>query len=71
MKDAVTVLLDECTAARGRGLDFPTIWHELLKLHPLVAGIPSSIASAAGPILRIPLRTGQYLLFDLIGFTLR
>ena len=35
-------LLESCRAGKAAGMDFPTIWHEILKPHPLVMGPPIS-----------------------------
>jgi len=57
-------LLALCRAARKAGVDFPDVWHQHLKRHPLVADIPTHIISAGRPILSVPLVGGRHLLFD-------
>jgi hypothetical protein len=45
-----------------RGADFPTIWHEILKGHAAVAGIPIQQVDDSGmTFVEIPLITGQSL----------
>lgn len=63
MTDIVARLLNECNAEKSKGADFPTIWKNILKAHPYVAGSPIQDSGKDGPILRIPLITGQVLLF--------
>jgi hypothetical protein len=71
MSDLVANLLDACNDARRAGLDFPSIWNNILKNHPLVTGEPVQGYSAVGPMLEIPLFAGQILLFDTKGFTIK
>lgn len=70
MTDAVTRLLDDCNSARSKGTDFPTIWGNILRGHLYVAGLPIQDKGENGPILEIPLITGQFLVFDGSGFSL-
>jgi len=64
-------LLQECAAARRRGLDFPTIWREILRIHPLVAGPAIQMADRDRCWHEVPLITGQRLVFhDGEGFSL-
>lgn len=69
--DGVSDLLATCTAARLNGGDFPTIWGNILKKHPLVIGDPIQHADSNGPYLAIPLITGQKLVFGSLGFSVR
>ncbi|MBI3513837.1 MAG: hypothetical protein HY060_07225 [Proteobacteria bacterium] len=46
------------------GTDFPTVWHTILKGHPLVAGIPRQTITEARSQLEIPLVTGDRLIYD-------
>lgn len=62
--DSAEELLAICRAARKAGIDFPTIWHEHLKRHPLVLDIPTQLMSADRPVLSVPLLGGRHLLFD-------
>lgn len=59
-----TNLVERCTEANGRGADFPTVWHTVLKRDPLVAGIPRQRMAGAKSVLEIPLITGQCILYD-------
>jgi len=63
MTDIATKLLNACIAEKSKGADFPTIWKEILKVHPWVTGSPIQDSSDDGPVLRIPLITGQFLVF--------
>ncbi|RAZ91051.1 hypothetical protein DPM33_12335 [Mesorhizobium hawassense] len=63
MRNTVATLVDTCNAERSKGSDFPTIWKEVLKSHPCVSGQPVQDSGEAGPILRVPLLTGQFLVF--------
>jgi hypothetical protein len=56
-----TDLLQKCTTAVRDGSDFPTIWHNILKSHPLVVGVP---IQADLDRLEIPLLNHQRLVFD-------
>jgi hypothetical protein len=57
-------LVKSCNDARGRGADFPTVWHTVLKGHPLVAGIPRQRMNGSIFLLEIPLITGHCLVYD-------
>lgn len=57
-------LLQECAAAMRRGQDFPAIWSQILKGHPLVLGVPVQAIQGDRPTLEMPLITGQRLVFD-------
>ncbi|RUV45212.1 MULTISPECIES: hypothetical protein [unclassified Mesorhizobium] len=63
MTDTVSRLLNACNAEKNKGADFPTIWKNILKGHLYVAGPPIQDSCDDGPILKIPLVTGQFLLF--------
>ena len=52
------------TDAVRKGEDFPTVWHTLLKHHPLVEGIPRQRLEDNRGLLDIPLITGERLVFD-------
>jgi hypothetical protein len=49
------------------GADFPRIWNEILKGHPLVQGIPAQSPGNDDPELEIHLLGGQRLIFDAGG----
>lgn len=70
MTDIVARLLNACNAEKNKGADFPTIWKDILKPHPYVAGPPIQDRGGDGPILRIPLITGQVLVFLGSNFSL-
>jgi hypothetical protein len=70
MKKAVARLVDTCNAERSKGSDFPSIWRDVLKAHPYVRGQPVQDIGENGPQLRIPLITGQVLVFLGSHFTL-
>ena len=61
MTDAIANLLQECVQAHAAGLDFPTIWHTILRYHPTVGGSARQRAGADGVWLEVPLRNGQFL----------
>ena len=63
MADTATDLVRFCVAARRAGADFPTIWHTLLKGHPLVAGIPIQSFDGTRSMLEIPLITGHRITY--------
>ena len=49
---------------RDQHLDFPTIWLNHLKRHPLVIGIPIQVSLSEIPKLKIPLLRGRSLHFS-------
>ena len=64
-------LLAACNAAWRRGLDFPTIWRDILRIDPLAAGPAIQMTDGARTWLEIPLITGQRLVFQRAdGFSL-
>jgi len=56
-------LLSECVRAARRGVDFQTIWRDVLRIHPLVAGPALEVMEGGRSRLEIPLTTGQRLLY--------
>jgi hypothetical protein len=64
-------LLNLCNAARQDGADFSTIWNGMLKRNRMVAGVPTSRSTQFGPVLAVPLTTGEHLEFGPQGFSLR
>lgn len=70
MTDIVARLLNACNAEKNKGADFPTIWKDILRAHPYVAGSPIQDSGKDGPLLRIPLITGQVLVFLGSNFSL-
>ncbi|PSH61706.1 hypothetical protein CU102_26700 [Phyllobacterium brassicacearum] len=72
VKDKQDNLLQTCVSATSGGADFPTIWHDILKKHPLVVGLPiQRINDDNEPVLEIRLATGQWLVFDSKRFSIR
>ena len=63
MADRIDDLLQTCRAALASGADFPTIWDEKLKRHPLVAGTPEQNWIGGEPVLEVRLTTGARLRF--------
>lgn len=64
-------LLARCEEARQRGDDFPTIWHGILKGHPLVLGLPQHQIQDQEALIVVNLINGQRLLSSSQrGFTL-
>jgi hypothetical protein len=57
-------LTERCNAATCAGADFPRIWHEILKVHPLVCGVPIQGMVGKSPALEIPLLTGHRIVYD-------
>jgi hypothetical protein len=47
-------LLSRCRAAQAAGMDFPTLWHDVLRPDPLVIGPPVQTVRAG--IIRIEVR---------------
>ena len=69
-KQAVADLLAAANLQRRAGVDFPTIWHGLLRDHPLVRGIPVQVQLASESCLSIILVTGDKLVFRGSSFNL-
>jgi hypothetical protein len=57
-------LARHCTELVRKGNDFTTVWSTLLKGHTLVEGIPREKFERNRNLLRIPLITGEQLVFD-------
>ena len=57
-------LARHCTELVRKGNDFTTVWSTLLKSHTLVEGIPREKFESNRSLLRIPLITGELLVFD-------
>ena len=57
-------LARHCTELVRKGNDFTTVWSTLLKDHTLVEGIPREKLERNRSLLRIPLVTGELLVFD-------
>ncbi len=63
-KERASDLARQCTELVRNGRDFPAIWSTLLKSHTLVEGIPRQRFEHNRILLRIPLVTGEQLVFD-------
>ena len=57
-------LAHQCTELMRKGNDFPTVWTTVLKVNPLVNGIPESRYEGTRSVLVIRLITGDRLVFD-------
>jgi hypothetical protein len=63
-REKATDLGRQCTELMRKGNDFPTVWSTLLKSHSLVEGIPRERFERSRSLLKIPLITGEQLVFD-------
>ncbi|KAB2876455.1 MAG: hypothetical protein F9K43_01145 [Bauldia sp.] len=54
-------LLAACIDAARTGADFPTVWHSILRRHPIVVGSPVQRMDGTTAILEVPLLFGQRL----------
>jgi hypothetical protein len=63
-KERASDLARHCTELVRKGNDFTTVWSALLKDHTLVEGIPREKLERNRSLLRIPLVTGELLVFD-------
>ena len=57
-------LLRKCNDAMCSGVDFPTLWHTVIKPHPAVAGVPVQRWDGVRTYLEIPLLRGDCLIVD-------
>jgi hypothetical protein len=57
-------LARHCTELVRKGDNFTTVWSTLLKGHTLVEGIPRELSERNRHLLRVPLVTGEQLVFD-------
>jgi hypothetical protein len=62
-------LLKKCNEAMRSGVDFPTLWHTVIKLHPTVAGVPIQRSDGNRTYLEVPLLRGDCLVVDTDGRT--
>jgi hypothetical protein len=60
-------LVTKCNDALGSGIDFPTLWHTVIKPHPTVAGVPIQRWDGYHTYLEIPLLRGDCLVVDTDG----
>ena len=63
-KERASDLARQCTELVRQGNNFPTVWSTLLKSHSLVEGIPRERFERNRSLLKIPLVTGEQLVFD-------
>jgi hypothetical protein len=57
-------LIEQCRAAQTAGADFPTLWNEVLKSHPLVIGPPVNTVRDGRIRREVRLITGSAIAFD-------
>jgi hypothetical protein len=57
-------LIERCYAAKAGGMDFPTLWHQVLKPHPLVIGPPVQTVRDGRICMEVRLITGGTIAFD-------
>ena len=57
-------LVDRCRAGRAAGMDLPTLWHDVLKQHPLVIGPPVQTVRDGKIRMEVRLITGATITFD-------
>jgi len=57
-------LIERCRAGKADGMDFPTLWHEVLKPDPLVIGPPIQTARDGRIRMEVRLITGGAIAFD-------
>ena len=57
-------LVAQCQAAQAAGADFPTLWNEVLRPHPLVIGPPVQTARDGRIQMEIRLITGGVIAFE-------
>jgi len=63
-------LLSRCQEAHKSGADFPSIWNIILRMNPLVLGIPIQVVTGTEPCLKIQLINGQQICFHESGYRL-
>ena len=64
MNDKINRLLSRCSEARAAGLDFPTIWNDVLRRDPLTLGTPVQGHDGQTTTLSIRLMGDTVLMFD-------
>jgi len=57
-------LVQRCCAGRAAGMDFPTLWNEVLRPHPLVIGPPVQTVRDGRIRMEVRLITGGAIAFD-------
>jgi hypothetical protein len=58
-------LVTKCNIALHDGVDFPTLWHSIIKPHPTVAGVPVQRWDSNRTYLEIPLLRGDSIVVDM------
>ena len=57
-------LIKRCKVGQAAGMDFPTLWHDVLKADPLVIGPPVQTVRDGRIRMEIRLITGAAIAFD-------
>jgi hypothetical protein len=57
-------LVLKCNEAMRVGVDFPTLWHTIIKPHPTVIGPPVQRLDGNRAYLEVPLLRGDWLVVD-------
>ena len=57
-------LIAHCRAGQTAGMDFPTLWNEVLRLDPLVIGPPVQTVRDGRVRMEVRLITGAAIAFD-------
>lgn len=58
-------LATKCAEAMRVGMDFPTLWHTIIRPHPSVIGIPvQKITEDRRPYVEVPLLRGEWRVLD-------
>jgi len=58
---SVNDLVQQCNEAMRLGIDFPTLWQTIIKLHPTVMGPPLQRLDGNRTYLEVPLLRGDWL----------
>lgn len=64
MSTSSECLLQSCNDAMRDGVDFPTLWHTVIKPHPAVVGVPVQRLEGNRTYLEVPLLRGDWLVVD-------
>jgi hypothetical protein len=57
-------LIEHCRAGQAAGMDFPTLWNEVLRPDPLVIGPPVQTVRDGRVRMEVRLITGAAISFD-------
>jgi hypothetical protein len=57
-------LVEKCNEAMRLGVDFPTLWHTIIKPDPTVIGPPVQRLDGNRAYLEVPLLRGGWLVID-------